>query len=79
MRNLAQGLSENDVRILGTSIESINLTEDRSKFSRLLDKLNIPCIQGITVTNVQDLINIAKQIDFKMLIALLLLSGGVGW
>ncbi len=39
--NLALGLHEAGVRILGTSAENIDRAEDRSKFSALLDRLGI--------------------------------------
>ena len=39
--NLALGLHEAGVRILGTSAESIDRAEDRRKFSALLDRLGI--------------------------------------
>lgn len=39
--NLALKLSDVGVKILGTSPKSIDIAEDRSKFSTLLDKLNI--------------------------------------
>jgi len=39
--NLAMRLKENGVRLLGTSAADIDRAEDRSKFSNLLDELNI--------------------------------------
>lgn len=39
--NLALPLSENGVRILGTSPNSIDLAEDRHKFSQLLDRIKV--------------------------------------
>jgi carbamoyl-phosphate synthase large subunit len=38
---LAKALQDADVPILGTSVESIDLAEDRDQFKRLLDKLHL--------------------------------------
>jgi carbamoyl-phosphate synthase large subunit len=38
---LAHSLQQADVRILGTSVDSIDLAEDRDRFKRLLDKLGL--------------------------------------
>ncbi len=40
--DLAQGLERRGVTVLGTSSQSIEAAEDRSKFSALLDRLGIP-------------------------------------
>src|SRR5690625_7380553 len=39
--NLAEGLEERDVNILGTSLDAINRAEDRHQFEALLEKLNL--------------------------------------
>jgi len=39
--NLAMGLHNAGIRILGTSVEAIDACENRSKFSRLSDSLGI--------------------------------------
>jgi carbamoyl-phosphate synthase large subunit len=38
---LAEALQDADIPILGTSVESIDLAEDRDQFKRLLDKLHL--------------------------------------
>ncbi|QUL99427.1 MAG: carbamoyl-phosphate synthase large subunit [Candidatus Fermentithermobacillus carboniphilus] len=47
--NLVEPLCRAGVKILGTSAEAIDITEDRGKFKRLLHDLGIPVIQGTTV------------------------------
>ena len=39
--NLAVGLHKAGVKVLGTSVEAIDSAENRSKFSRLCDNLNV--------------------------------------
>ena len=40
--NIAKDLEESGAKILGTSVDSIDLAEDRERFSKLLEKLGIP-------------------------------------
>ncbi len=40
--DLAEGLERRGVKILGTSSQSVEMAEDRNKFSALLDRLGIP-------------------------------------
>src|SRR5260221_8166909 len=40
--NLALGLQENGVNIIGTSPQSIEIAEDRKLFAAMLDRLDIP-------------------------------------
>ncbi len=40
--DLAEGLEKRGVKILGTSSQSVEMAEDRNKFSALLDRLGIP-------------------------------------
>ena len=52
--NLALGLHEAGVRILGTSAENIDRAEDRSKFSALLDRLGIDQPKWAHLTDLVD-------------------------
>jgi carbamoyl-phosphate synthase large subunit len=52
--NLALDLNRAGVRILGTSAESIDMAEDRHKFSTLLDQLGIDQPRWEHVTHVSD-------------------------
>ena len=48
--NLALPLKAAGVPIIGTSPESIDLAEDRKRFGKLLDELEIPQPPGATAT-----------------------------
>jgi carbamoyl-phosphate synthase large subunit len=52
--NLAMGLHEAGVRILGTSAESIDRAENRSTFSALLDRLGIDQPNWAHLTDLED-------------------------
>jgi carbamoyl-phosphate synthase large subunit len=52
--NLAQRLRAAGVPIIGTSPESIDLAEDRKRFGKLLEELEIPQPPGGTATSVAE-------------------------
>ncbi|RJS80005.1 ATP-grasp domain-containing protein, partial [Candidatus Bathyarchaeota archaeon] len=56
------------VRLLGTSGESIDLAEDRSKFSALLDRLGIPQPKWSKLTTIEDAERFAEGIGYPVLI-----------
>jgi carbamoyl-phosphate synthase large subunit len=66
--NLALKLSKAGVNILGTSGESIDKAEDRTKFSALLDKLEIPQPEWRDVTRTSDLKKFASKVGYPVLI-----------
>jgi len=66
--NLALKLSQAGVRLLGTSSRSIDLAEDRSKFSALLDKLGIPQPEWSKLTTIEEAERFAEEIGYPVLI-----------
>ncbi|KYH42663.1 MAG: hypothetical protein AYL33_001650 [Candidatus Bathyarchaeota archaeon B63] len=66
--NLALKLSRAGVRLLGTSSRSIDLAEDRSKFSALLDRLGIPQPEWSKLTTIEDAERFAEEIGYPVLI-----------
>ncbi len=51
---LAMKLADSGVKLLGTSAEDIDIAEDRSKFSALLDQLGIPQPSWSKLTSIRD-------------------------
>jgi len=74
--NLAEPLSKAGVRILGTSVDSIDMAEDRDKFDRLLLELDIPKPPGRTATSVEGASVIAEEIGFPVLVRPSYVLGG---
>jgi carbamoyl-phosphate synthase large subunit len=66
--NLALKLANFNVKILGTSSESIDIAEDRSKFSMLLDKLKIPQPKWSKLTSIKDAEKFAEKIGYPVLV-----------
>ena len=74
--NLAASLAEHGVKILGTSLKSIDLAEDRHEFEAMLKKLDIPQPQGETAVTVEEALDIAKRIGYPVLVRPSYVLGG---
>ncbi|USK71115.1 carbamoyl phosphate synthase large subunit [Peribacillus asahii] len=76
--NLAQGLEEYGVNLLGTSFDTLDQLEDRDRFYQLLQKLDIPHVPGTMANNVDELIESALEIGFPVLLRPSYVIGGQG-
>lgn len=74
--NLAEPLNKEGVKILGTSVESIDIAEDRDKFLKLLEELGIPIPEGSTAFSVQQAKVIADRIGYPVLVRPSYVLGG---
>lgn len=66
--NLAQKLSMNGVKILGTQMEGIDIAEDREKFKVLLHELGIRQPDNGTATNSEEALEIAHKIGYPIVV-----------
>jgi len=74
--NLAKGLEENGVRIIGTSPKNIELAEDRKLFAALLDNLGLHQAPSGTATNLEEALTVAKRVGFPCLVRPSFVLGG---
>ena len=74
--NLADSLVEHGVKILGTSLHSIDLAEDRHEFEAMLHKLDIPQPRGETAVTVEESLVIANKIGYPVLVRPSYVLGG---
>lgn len=74
--NLAEPLARAGVKILGTSLQSIDVAEDRKKFGELLSRLGIPQAEGSTATSTEEALGIALKIGFPVLVRPSYVLGG---
>ncbi|HUU98494.1 MAG TPA: carbamoyl-phosphate synthase large subunit [Phycisphaerae bacterium] len=76
--NLAHGLSEAGVSILGTSPENIHLAEDRERFQQVLGELGLrQPSNGVAFSRAQA-IDVAEQIGYPVLVRPSYVLGGRG-
>ena len=76
--NIAIKLMDAGVKIMGTDPHSIDLAEDRKKFGKVLDKLNIPAPEYGTAFSIEEAIIIAAKIDYPVLVRPSYVLGGRG-
>ena len=74
--NLAKGLEENGVRIIGTSPKSIELAEDRKMFAKLLDDLGLNQAASGTATSLEEALEITARIGYPSLVRPSFVLGG---
>jgi carbamoyl-phosphate synthase large subunit len=73
---LAAGLEAAGVRILGTSIDAIDLAEDRSRFGALLDRLGYSAPPYATATSAEEALAAAPGVGFPLLVRPSYVLGG---
>ncbi len=76
--NLAPKLNSRGVKILGTSLESINIAEDRKLFEQLLSNLNIPQPKGYAVKKKSEALEAAQKLGYPLLVRPSYVIGGRG-
>ncbi|HEX2185459.1 MAG TPA: carbamoyl-phosphate synthase large subunit, partial [Chloroflexota bacterium] len=74
--NLAGPLERAGARVIGSSVQTIDLAEDRRKFENFLDRLGIPQPPGAGVTSVADALTIARHIGYPVLVRPSYVLGG---
>jgi len=73
---LALRLQKAGVNILGTSPDSIDMTEDRKRFGSMLRRLNIPQAENGTAMGAEKAKKIAKRIGYPVLVRPSYVLGG---
>ncbi len=74
--NLADALDQNGVPILGSSVEAIDLAEDRRAFAAALDAIGVPQPMGGTTTTVDEAVEIAERAGYPVLVRPSYVLGG---
>jgi len=74
--NLAKKLEEAEAPIIGTTVQSIDLAEDREKFSQVLKKLKISQADNGSVFSMEEALKIVKSIGFPVLVRPSYVLGG---
>jgi carbamoyl-phosphate synthase large subunit len=67
---------ELDCEIMGTTVEAMDLAEDRDRFNRLMDERGIAQPQGGTATSKQEALELAHEIGYPVLVRPSYVLGG---
>jgi carbamoyl-phosphate synthase large subunit len=73
---LAAGLVEAGVPLLGTSVDAIDLAEDRGRFGELLDRLGYQAPPYATACSVEEALAEAEEVGFPLLVRPSYVLGG---
>jgi len=74
--NLAKKVKDAGFEIIGSSVDSIDIAEDRNRFDVLLERLNIPRPKGHTAMVLEEAIAISEEIGFPLLVRPSYVLGG---
>ena len=74
--NLAAGLEEHGIKILGTSVADLNRAEDRELFDQVVKELGLKQPQGITTTTHDGVIKAAQKLGYPVLVRPSYVLGG---
>jgi carbamoyl-phosphate synthase large subunit len=73
---LAEKLDKHGIQIIGTSFNSLDLAEDRGRFSTLLKELGIPYPEFGVATDPDEALEVSKVIGFPLLVRPSYVLGG---
>jgi carbamoyl-phosphate synthase large subunit len=66
------------VKILGTSVNSIDIASDRGRFSQMMQKYGIPMPESGTAVNLKEALVVAKRIGYPLIVRPSYVLGGRG-
>ncbi|KAJ1331365.1 carbamoyl-phosphate synthase [Microdochium nivale] len=66
------------VKVLGTSVHTLELSEDRDMFAKALNEINIPIAKSIAVETIEDALEAAKTVGYPIIVRAAFALGGLG-
>jgi carbamoyl-phosphate synthase large subunit len=76
--NIAAELAEAGVRILGTSIDTINVAEDRDLFRKMMERMGIPMPESGMASTLDEALLVAGKIGYPLMVRPSFVLGGRG-
>ena len=70
--------AEHNVRLIGTTAETIRKAEDRQEFKDTMEKIGQPCADSLVVHNVEDAVEFAEKIGYPVVVRPAFTLGGTG-
>ena len=71
-------LKEHNVRLIGTTAQTIKKAEDRDEFKKTMEKIHEPCAPSEVVTNIKDGLAFVKKIGYPIVLRPAYTLGGSG-
>ena len=76
--NIANDLAAAGVKILGTSVNTIELAEDRDQFRQMMQKMGIPMPESGTASSIAQAVELANRIGYPLIVRPSFVLGGRG-
>ncbi|MGI5921503.1 MAG: carbamoyl-phosphate synthase large subunit [Syntrophomonadaceae bacterium] len=76
--NIARELAKAGVNILGTTPDTIDLAEDRDRFRKIMEELDIPMPESGMAVNLEEALCIAERIGYPLMVRPSYVLGGRG-
>ncbi len=76
--NIALALEDAGVPVVGTSPETIDLAEDRDRFSRIMTRLGIPMPEAGMASTLEEALDVAGRIGYPVIVRPSYVLGGRG-
>jgi len=73
---MAEKLERHGIKIIGTSFEALDLAEDRGRFSKVLEKNNIPFPKYGVVESAEQALELSDELGFPLLVRPSYVLGG---
>ncbi|KAK8168501.1 hypothetical protein IWX90DRAFT_108026 [Phyllosticta citrichinensis] len=67
-----------NVKVLGTSVKTLETSEDRDLFAKALNEINIPIAESIAVGTVDEALDAADKIGYPIIVRAAYALGGLG-
>ena len=74
--NIAAELEAAGVKIMGTSVEAIDLAEDRDRFRKVIREMGIPEPESGMASNIEEALALARQIGYPLIVRPSYVLGG---
>ncbi|KAL2756408.1 hypothetical protein ACRALDRAFT_2103915 [Sodiomyces alcalophilus JCM 7366] len=66
------------VKVLGTSVRTLEVSEDRDLFARALDEIDIPIAKSVAVSTVDEALEAAETVGYPIIVRAAYALGGLG-
>ncbi len=76
--NIARELADAGVKILGTSVDAIDLAEDRDRFRMMMEKMKIPMPESGMASSLEQAREVAGKIGYPLMVRPSYVLGGRG-
>ena len=76
--NIARELEEAGARVIGTSVDAIDLAEDRDRFRMMMEKMKVPMPESGMASNLAEALEVAARIGYPLMVRPSYVLGGRG-